>query len=119
MNLMMEINNKEWSAMSDTALIKIIGSFIKRQRLLQNKTQGQLAAEAGINRSTLSLFENGVNSNLITLIQLLRALKLLHLLKVFQLTKQISPLQLAKIEKSERIRARNKNKNESKPKSDW
>jgi transcriptional regulator with XRE-family HTH domain len=116
---MTEITNKEWFAMSDTALIKIIGSFIKHQRLTQNKTQSQLAEEAGINRATLSLFENGVNSNLITFVQLLRALKLLHLLHVFQFKQQLSPIQLAKLEKSERIRARNKGKNESKPKSDW
>lgn len=116
---MTDITNIQWSAMSDTALIRTIGSFIKQQRLVQNKTQSQLAEEAGINRATLSLFENGVNSNLITFVQLLRALKLLHLLQVFQFTQQISPIQLAKIEKSERIRARSKNKNESKPTSDW
>jgi len=79
----------------------------------------QLAAEAGINRTTLSSFENGVNGNIITFIQLLRALKLLHLLQVFQITRQVSPIQLAKLEKSKRIRARGKNKNESKPESTW
>jgi DNA-binding XRE family transcriptional regulator len=87
--------------------------------LEQNKTQLQLAEEAGINRATLSLFENGVSSNLMTFIQLLRALKLLHLLQEFQVKQQISPLQLAKLEQSKRSRARSKNNKESKPKSDW
>lgn len=115
----MEITNKQWFAMSDTALMKTIGSFIKHHRLEQNKTQLQLSKEAGINRATLSSFENGVSSNLITFIQLLRALKLLHLLQVFQAEQQISPIQLARLEQSKRIRAGRKEKNESKPKSDW
>jgi transcriptional regulator with XRE-family HTH domain len=116
---MMDIANKQWPAMSDTALMKPIGSFIKHHRLEQNKTQLQLAKEAGINRSTLSQLENGMSSNLITFIQLLRALKLLHLLQVFQVEQQISPIQLAKMEQSKRIRAGRKIKKGSNPKSDW
>lgn len=116
---MTEISDKYWMAASDTALMGTIGSFIKHHRLLQNKTQGQLAKEVGIVRSTLSLFERGENTSMIIFIQLLRALKLLHLLQEFQVKQQISPIQLAKLEKSERIRARSKGKNESKPKSAW
>lgn len=116
---MTEISNTQWSAMSDTAFLRTIGSFIKQQRLAQNKTQLQLAKEAGINRTTLSLFENGTSSSLLTFIQILRSLKLLHLLQAFQVKQQISPLQLAKLEKAERMRARSAGKNESKPKSNW
>lgn len=114
-----EISDKNWIAASDTALVKTIGSFIKHHRVLQNKTQIQLAEESGIVRSTLSLFERGENTSILVLIQLLRALKLLPLLQVFQVTQQISPIQLAKLEKAKRIRASGKVKNESKPKSEW
>ncbi|MDX9694162.1 MAG: helix-turn-helix transcriptional regulator [Bacteroidales bacterium] len=116
---MTEITDKNWTAMSDTALIGTIGAFIKQQRLAQNKTQSQLAKEAGINRDTLSSFENGVSSNLMTFVQLLRALKLLHLLQSFKVKQQISPIQLAKLEKKGRMRARNTNSKEKKSKSDW
>ena len=116
---MTEISDKSWMASSDTALMAILGAFIKHHRLLQNKTQGQLAQEAGIVRSTLSLFEKGENTSLIVFIQLLRALKLLHLLQAFQFRHQISPLQLAKLEKSQRIRASRATKKDTKPKSDW
>jgi len=116
---MSEITNKQLRAMSDTALIRTIGSFIRHKRLEQNKTQAKLAIEAGINRTTLSLFENGVNCNLLTFIQLLRALKLLNMLNDFQVTQQFSPIQLAKLEKSQRTRARHTGKQVSKPKSDW
>jgi transcriptional regulator with XRE-family HTH domain len=116
---MNEISNNLLIAASDTALMGTIGSFIRHHRLLQNKTQGQLAKEAGIVRSTLSLFERGENTSMIVFIQLLRTLKLLHLLREFQVKEQVSPIQLAKLEQSKRIRARSKSKNESKLKSDW
>jgi transcriptional regulator with XRE-family HTH domain len=116
---MMNIPNIKWSAMSDTALVGTMGSFIRHHRLEQNKTQAQLAEEAGINRATLSLFENGESSTLLTFIQLLRALKLLHLLQEFQASKQLSPIQLAKLEKTQRIRASRSGKKKTTPKSDW
>ncbi len=116
---MTDLSDILWTATSDTALIKTLGSFIKFHRLQQNKTQVQLSSEAGIARSTLSLFEKGENTSLLVFIQLLRALKQLQLLQEFHVTRRISPIQLAKLEKSERQRARNKSDQESKPKSDW
>jgi putative transcriptional regulator len=116
---MTDKSNKKWNAGSDTAIIVSIGEFIKHYRLEQNKTQSQLAEEAGINRSTLSEFENGMRSNLITLIQLLRALNLLDVLQVFQVQQQISPIQLAELEQSKRKRASKAKKISKKPKSNW
>lgn len=115
----MDIINMNWNAMSDSAILKVLGEFIKHHRLEQNKSQSQLAEEAGINRSTLSEFENGQRSNTITLIQLLRALDKLYILKSFQVQNQPSPIQLAKLEQKKRKRA-SKNINTGKqPKSDW
>ena len=114
-----EISDKNWIAASDTALVKTIGSFIKHHRLLQNKTQTQLAKESGIARSTLGLFEKGENTSLMVFIQLLRALSLLHMLQEFQIKQQISPLQLAKMEQTRRKRAKPTTKKISKPKSSW
>jgi transcriptional regulator with XRE-family HTH domain len=115
---MMDITNNK-NEISDPALIKSIGSFIRNHRLEQNKSQSQLSEEAGINRSTLSQFENGMNSNLLTLIQLLRALNILHILDIFTIEKQISPLQLARMDKLKRLRAGRREKKEKKPESDW
>jgi transcriptional regulator with XRE-family HTH domain len=116
---MMDITNKIQSEISDPVLMKRIGSFIRNHRLEQNKSQSQLAEEAGVNRSTLSQFENGMNSSLLTLIQLLRALNMLHILDVFTIEKQISPLQLARMDKLKRLRAGRREKKENKPESDW
>ena len=103
---MTELSDKNILAASDVALMETLGAFIRHHRLEQNKTQGQLATEAGIARSTLSLFEKGQNTSLLVFISLLRALKLLNLLQGFQVRAQISPLQLARLEQGKRSRAR-------------
>jgi len=116
---MMDKPDTKWTAMSDSAIMGAIGAFIKHNRLEQNKTQRQLAEEAGINRTTLVEFEKGMRSNIITLIQLLRALDLLYVMKEFQITQQVSPIQLAELEQARRKRASKANKSSKKTKSDW
>jgi transcriptional regulator with XRE-family HTH domain len=105
---MTDISYTNWSALSNRAVNELLGGFIRQSRIRQNKTQYQLAREAGIARSTLSLFEKGDNSSLLVFIQLLRALNLLYLLNEFQIKEQFSPLQLAKIEHSKRQRVKPK-----------
>ena len=116
---MMNISNNIWQSMSDHAIIENIGSFIKHHRLEQNKTQAQLAYEAGINRSTLTLIESGKVGSLLTLIQLLRALNQLNVLDQFQIKTQLSPIQLARLEEVKRKRAGRNLKNKTTLKSDW
>lgn len=117
----MAINEPDLKGMSDPAIIKQIAEYIKYTRLEQNKTQGELAAEAGITRRTLSAFESETkNISLLTLIQLLRALNSLHVLNTFKIERKLSPLQLAKLEQEQRQRARKtKNTDKNQPKSDW
>jgi DNA-binding XRE family transcriptional regulator len=105
---MTDTSYTNWNAMSDKAVNSLLGGFVRQSRIRQNKTQQQLAGEAGISRSTLSLFEKGENSSLIVFIRLLRALNLLHLLKEFEAREQLSPLQLAKLEHSQRKRVKPK-----------
>jgi len=118
---MTDISYDNLTAASDTAIMERLGAFIRNHRLLQNKTQEQMAKEAGIARSTLSLFEKGENTSLLIFIQLLRSLKLLHMLKEFQVKQQVSPLELARLERSQRLRAKQKNRGKRKPdtQSDW
>lgn len=108
----------EWRSMSDAALSKVIGDFVKHHRLQQNKTQGDIAGDAGISRSTLSLLEKGETVTVATLVQVLRALDLLRIMDIFKIQRQISPIALAKLEQQKRQRARSK-KNREQPKSDW
>lgn len=99
--------------MSDGALAKQVGEFIKHHRLEQNKTQDMVSAAAGISRSTLSLLERGETVTLSTLIQVLRVLNQLQVMEAFEIKQSISPLALAKAEKGKRKRAKsNKTKND-------
>jgi transcriptional regulator with XRE-family HTH domain len=101
----------DWISMSDKALIETIGKFVQHHRLNQNKTQDDVAKAANISRSTLSLLERGEKIALNTLIQVLRVLDLLYILDVFKIKNEISPIEYAKLQKSQRRRARKKDKN--------
>jgi transcriptional regulator with XRE-family HTH domain len=108
----------KYHSMNDQALTVQIGSFIKHHRLAQNKTQDTLSHEAGISRSTLSLLERGETTSLATLIQVLRVLDQLQIMHNFEVVQEISPIALAKEERSKRKRARNI-KPENDIKSNW
>jgi len=114
----MENTNMQWISMSDKAIIASIGQYLKHQRLSQNKTQAETAEIAGVNRWTISQIEKGEAISLISLIQILRALDCLSVLSHFKVETQISPLQLAKLEKQKRQRARSSKKN-TQNKSEW
>ena len=114
----MVTTNINWVAMSDRAIVCAIGNYVKEMRLSLNKTQAVIAEKAGINRWTLSQLENGEPVTLLSLIQILRALDLLHILEIFKIDTTINPIELAKIERKKRQRAREKD-NAGKPESDW
>lgn len=92
--------------MTDDALISHVGVYIKHHRLQHNRSQAQIATDAGISRSTLSLLERGEDVRLSTLIQVLRVLDLLHVLSSFDIQEQLSPLAIAKAQHGKRYRAR-------------
>lgn len=93
------------NGLPDRAFLALLGDFVRQNRLVQNKTQDQVSREAGINRTTLIELERGENSTTLTFIQILRVLDLLYMLEPFQVTPQISPLQLVKLERKTRKRA--------------
>jgi transcriptional regulator with XRE-family HTH domain len=106
--------------LSDSAILHLIGDFVKKKRMGLNKTQDALAYEAGISRSTLSLLERGEKVNLITLIQVLRVLGELGILEVFEVRQQISPIEYIKLQKKhERQRVRNSDMAAENPPSEW
>jgi len=116
---MSEINNIKFNFLSDSGLVQRLGAFIKHHRLAQNKTQSQLATDAGINRSTLVQFEKGMSANIITFIQLLRALDLLHVFQYFEVEDELSPMMLAEMDMNKRKRASSKKSNIVRKKSNW
>ena len=115
---MTDTSGNNWISMSDNALVKKIGEFVRFHRLEQNKSQEELARAAGISRSTLSLLENGETVTLATLIQVLRVLDQLQVMDVFVVHENTSPLALAKIEQGKRLRVGRRNSG-NQEKSDW
>ena len=105
---MNDLQYTDWSQMSDKALIEVIGQFVQRNRLDQNRSQDQVAEAAGISRSTLSLLERGERVRIDSLIQVLRVLDLLYIMDVFKIKKQISPIEYAKLQKKQRKQASTK-----------
>jgi transcriptional regulator with XRE-family HTH domain len=96
---------KNWAMLSDKALMETIGNFIQSHRVNQNKTQEQVAIDAGISRSTLSLLERGLSTRTDSLLRVLRVLDLLSIMDVFRIQEQISPLQYAKMKKRQKKQA--------------
>ena len=106
--------------MSDKVLAENIGIFVRYHRMEQNKTQDEIAAAAGISRSTLSLLERGETVTVSTLIQVLRVLDQLAVMNSFEVRETLSPLALAKLQKEKRQRARSKSKKEDNNETtDW
>lgn len=97
--------NMDWLGMSDQAIVRELGFFLKETRLKKNLTQIALAEKAGIHRVTLNEFELGKRGSLKSFIQVLRALNELELLEVFKVKTVISPLVMAKMEAKKRKRA--------------
>jgi len=116
----MEKTDIKWNALSNNAILDLLGDFIKQARLKQNKTQDEIANIAGVNRTTLIQIENGGGGTLLSWIQIIRAIDHLYVFKNFQTQPQISPIQLAKLEVKKRQRStRKKRIDNPNPKSDW
>jgi len=105
-------------AMTDHAILVALGQFVRQSRLQKNQTQQQLAAAAGLNRSTIVQLEKGGAGTMLSFIQVLRALEMLALLKPFEVKREISPILLAEMEHKIRKRARPLS-SKNLPKSEW
>jgi transcriptional regulator with XRE-family HTH domain len=114
----MDNTNISWTSKSDADIVAALGNFIRHHRLTQNITQHQLANAAGLNRYTISQIEKGESVNLVSLIQLLRALDQLHVFAGFEVKEEISPLEYFKLKKNSQLRERARNKNNLSQKED-
>ena len=115
----MDSNLNYWYGMSDPAILVVLGNFIQKTRMSQNRTQQAVSEAAGINRSTLVSIEKGNGGTLLSFVQVLRALEHLQVLEIFDVKPEISPLKLAESERKMRLRARPKPSSSNKTKSNW
>lgn len=96
----MPLSNK-----TDMEVLQEIGARLRAYRLQMNLAQADLAAHAGVNRTTIRDIEAGKDSQLSTLVKLLRALGRLEDLDAFLPKPSVSPIQLMKLQGKPRQRA--------------
>jgi putative transcriptional regulator len=97
-----------FNEMSDTAILNVIGTRVKQERLNQNRTQEILAEEARVGLNVIKNLESGEGCTLASLIRILRSLGKLDQLDMFLPEPGISPVQLAKFAGQQRREASGK-----------
>jgi transcriptional regulator with XRE-family HTH domain len=90
--------------MTDAAVLAELGRRLERHRLERNRTQAELAADAGIGQATVQRAERGESVQMTSMIKLLRALDLLAGLDL--LVPESIDLPIAQLEREQRPRRR-------------
>lgn len=102
-----------------------VGREIRRMRLERNLSQAEVAARAGLDRTTVVKLEAGRAATLLTVVQVLRAIDRLELLDAFHQEMQPTPYMLVEAQekylRKQRKRASRKKPDMGprKPKSTW
>lgn len=91
---------------TDRAILETLGGRVRRQRLLRNITQQELARRTLLSVGTIKALESG-RGKLAVLVAVLRELGLLDELETFIRPPEVSPLELAR-KKPPRQRARSR-----------
>ena len=81
--------------LTDDTALRILGTRLRQHRLEAGMTQAELAEEAGVGKRTLERIEAGEASELLTLVRVLRALKLVDGLD--RLVPEIKPGPIAQL----------------------
>ena len=121
----MATSNINWQAFDDHTIVERLGSEVKRMRLEKNLSQAEVAERAGLDRTTVLKLEAGRAATLLTVVQVLRALRRLDVLNAFHEEPRLTPMMAleldAKYERKKRKRASPKKDRivPPKPKSTW
>ncbi len=93
------------SSHADHALLATLGERLLRRRLERNRTQAQLAHDAGVSKRTIERIERGESTQTSNLMRVLRALGLLDRLDLLVPPPIPSPMQQLRLRRRERRRA--------------
>ena len=97
-----------WTELSDTAILKRLGTRLKAYRIARGMKQQELAAESGVGVSTIAKIENGQSVSLSLLVSVIRTLGLLENLDLLVPEQKPSPLELLKTQGKQVKRVRTK-----------
>ncbi|MFW2338487.1 MAG: helix-turn-helix domain-containing protein [Acidimicrobiia bacterium] len=91
--------------LTDEAILEVIGTRLRTERLNRNITARDLAERAGISLKTYRNVEAGENHSVASLLRILRALGLLPRVDALLPEPGLSPIELAKLGGKQRRRA--------------
>ena len=97
-----------WTELSDTAILKRLGTRLKAYRIARGMKQQELAAESGVGVSTIAKIENGQSVSLSLFVSVMRTLGLLENLDLLVPEQKPSPLELLKTQGKQVKRVRTK-----------
>ncbi|MCD7795502.1 MAG: helix-turn-helix transcriptional regulator [Alistipes sp.] len=116
--------NVERYELTDVQVLQHVGLQLKQMRLEQNITQKELQQLSGVSAFSISSVENGKNTSVLTLIQLLRALRRFDVLEPFFREPQVSPIAYARLmasqpEKKRVVKSKKVDRKQSNPLEEW
>ena len=91
---------------NNNEILELIGKKLQEYRVSKNISQKQLAEITGVSRSRISDIENGSPSSLVSLIEIMRALKILDNFELLIPAVVKSPREVLKETLKKRKRAR-------------
>jgi len=97
-----------WTELSDTAILKMLGTRLKAYRISREMKQQELATESGVGVSTIAKIESGQSVSLSLLVSVIRTLGLLENLDMLVPEQKPSPLELLKMQGKQTKRVRTK-----------
>ena len=92
------------SHLTDAAVLQELGQRLERRRIDANRTQAELAQEAGVSKRTLERMEAGQSTDFALLLRVLRALRLLEGLETLIPDLPQSPIALLRAKGRDRKR---------------
>lgn len=97
-----------WTELSDTAILKSLGTRLKTYRIARGMKQQELATESGVGVSTIAKIENGQSVALSLLVSVMRTLGLLENLDLLVPEQKPSPMELLRTQGKQVKRVRTK-----------
>lgn len=91
---------------NNNEILELIGKKLQEYRVSKNISQKQLAEITGVSRSRISDIENGSPSSMVSLIEIMRALKILDNIELLIPAVVKSPREVLKETLKKRKRAR-------------
>lgn len=98
----------DFSTASSEAIIEALCQRLDDIRLSRNLSQAQLAAEAGVSRSTLTRLADGQSISMDSFVRILQALRLTDHLAALLPDPAVRPVDRVRLDGAERRRARGK-----------